>query len=1361
MRADVVGLVDNAEDSLWGISGGPHEIDELKVESVTFRPLQSGLYYVANQWTVDGVDYVDTRVIEVLDVAPQLAIGDDLTVSEGRLRLTRPMIVDPGEDQWQITIDYGDGSEPQVSTTTNRNVTLDHVYADPAPAEAGSSDQWGSYTITVTVENSEGTFTDTLDVEVTPANVYDMVISQLETAVEGQPTNFEFHIEDDTFQQSISAWSYTVDWGDGTPIEFIATALQFSGNSISREAIGNVAHQYATEGSYVITLTVVDDDSEQTTTSLSVSVGNDTPEGSLVAPLTTAVEDVSTTWTVAATDTDDLTYEWDFGIGTTPKFGATVDHTFTEPGSQTVSVTVSDGVTSIDLQHTIDITNTPDAPTMTQVGTLTFNELAESTFTIEANDTDHAEVLTFSLEAAPDGLAIDPLTGQLSWTPSADAGGRTHQPTVVVTDSTGREASQTLTLRVNDSGEVRGVLFFDDNGDGSMGVAESPLTEQSVMLDIGGDGTIDMTVATDADGAYKFIGLPVGYYVVSVDFPTEWTATTPTEIRINMDVTSTVTLDDLGAGIVTDEPELDFGDAPDSYNTLAANNGASHVIGDTVLRMGARVTGEADGIPNTNADGDDLMGFDDEDGLVDPSTLLTLIPGQSPLIDVTVTNDTDGPTTLYGWIDYNQNGAFDSTEQASVTVPAAASDQIVTLRFPVVPVTIESGPTYARFRFSTDPVAQSPVGPATDGEVEDYAAFLRTGAYIVTDPLTETVFVVGDDADDFIIVDADEKSVTLNGQVHRFNQFADPKFEIDAAGGLDRLYVHLTSGDEMVVSGPDRATNLSVSGATQLIGNAEIIKVYSNGGADTARLFDQAATDDAFIVKPMLSYMMHDGTDGPLFHTYVFDFPTVIGHATGSAEGFAGGSGDIAQLYDSAGNDTATAWPSAARLTDDVTQANSTYFSYAAGFDYVNFWATAGGVDEAQFYDGPSDDLFVSRVTEGNHAQTYLRDQDFGYFNVANRFERTTAYGAQAGTDSAQFYDTFGDDLFVASGHNDAYMLTNSQITSYAKFFDQTVAFSVRGGNDSAQFYDSKGDDTFTAAAGHSILESSSTNPAQYRHTQIGFPTVLAVSRDNYTSGYDVLNVAATTNYTLTQLGTWEEINDGTSGGPIPRFTSPASLAAPNTTNGFMLDTDGDGETNPLTDGIAFMKQMAGFGDVQAPGISDQDILLDVDGDGRILPLTDGMLIVRYLAGFRGETLIAGAINAKGSRTTANKVEAWISQLAIAPSKAESNPAIAADLTNGLTDGHPAIPTFPGNAHGPVAPAIKSTDLAFHTNAVVTQLPKLDELDEDDAFAFSRLATRDRRMAASRAQHIAPSPNTTDETQDIDSVFTDIWKTGI
>ncbi|MFT3788682.1 MAG: GEVED domain-containing protein [Tepidisphaeraceae bacterium] len=165
---------------------------------------------------------------------------------------------------------------------------------------------------------------------------------------------------------------------------------------------------------------------------------------------------------------------------------------------------------------------------------------------------------------------------------------------------------------------------------------------------------------------------------------------------------------------VTDK-SLDYGDAPNSYGTLLASNGARHFVTPN-LRLGAKIDAELNGVPSLNADGDDLASTDDEDGItfIDP-----IAPGQ--LTKYQVVNG-GGPGQLWAWLDFNANGVFDpatETIAGGINLPGAST----TIQSFTSPATAVIGTSYARFRLIAIPTAAitlSPIGLASKGEVEDY-----------------------------------------------------------------------------------------------------------------------------------------------------------------------------------------------------------------------------------------------------------------------------------------------------------------------------------------------------------------------------------------------------------------------------------------------------------------------------------------------------------------------------------------------------------------------------------------------------------------------------------------------------------------
>ncbi|WML86428.1 SdrD B-like domain-containing protein [Thiothrix subterranea] len=168
---------------------------------------------------------------------------------------------------------------------------------------------------------------------------------------------------------------------------------------------------------------------------------------------------------------------------------------------------------------------------------------------------------------------------------------------------------------------------------------------------------------------------------------------------------------------------LDFGDAPDSYKTLATTNGAQHTI-VAGLNLGAVVDAETDGQPNAAADGDGA----DEDGV---NFMTPLAPGKRAIIGVATTQPRTSDAKLDAWIDFNGDGDFEDVgEQIATNLNIKGItlyDQGSTVLDIEVPATAKTGVTYARFRLSSAG-GLSPSGAAPDGEVEDYAITIVSGA---------------------------------------------------------------------------------------------------------------------------------------------------------------------------------------------------------------------------------------------------------------------------------------------------------------------------------------------------------------------------------------------------------------------------------------------------------------------------------------------------------------------------------------------------------------------------------------------------------------------------------------------------------
>jgi uncharacterized repeat protein (TIGR01451 family) len=286
----------------------------------------------------------------------------------------------------------------------------------------------------------------------------------------------------------------------------------------------------------------------------------------------------------------------------------------------------------------------------------------------------------------------------------------------------------------------------DDDGISSFPTLNPGATSYSIPaanIAATGTGTMHAWIDFNKDGLfsateYQSVSVTNG----TVSGPLNWTGITVgstgnTFARFRFtsstltDNTGTTTTDERAVGLANDgEVEdyqmaiaalpIDYGDAPQdlssidaslnpAYPTLLANSGARHTM-DGVHYLGTGVTGDTNGQPTINADGDAQ-----DDGVTFPTTGSTSILSVGQSNSITVNASTTG--VLNAWIDWNQNGLWEASEQIATNQAMSAGNNSIT----VTPGdTAPHGKTYARFRFSTQSNLQ-PSGAATDGEVEDYA----------------------------------------------------------------------------------------------------------------------------------------------------------------------------------------------------------------------------------------------------------------------------------------------------------------------------------------------------------------------------------------------------------------------------------------------------------------------------------------------------------------------------------------------------------------------------------------------------------------------------------------------------------------
>ncbi len=219
---------------------------------------------------------------------------------------------------------------------------------------------------------------------------------------------------------------------------------------------------------------------------------------------------------------------------------------------------------------------------------------------------------------------------------------------------------------------------------------------------------------------------------VPLHVPSTAVTTSPTALRLrlstdqNLGPTGLANNGEVEDYLVPVHADLDFGDLPAPYPTLAADDGARHVI---VQHHYMGLNGpdpESDGQPDAYGLGDDSNSIDDEDGF-DPASVHP-VPGSPVVFPVIVTTPSISGSTLYGFTDWNNDGDFDDVgERSSMAVPANASGLLVNLPWNV-PATAATGVMLAvRLRLTSN-LNVGPVGLCTDGEVEDYHIVIASGA---------------------------------------------------------------------------------------------------------------------------------------------------------------------------------------------------------------------------------------------------------------------------------------------------------------------------------------------------------------------------------------------------------------------------------------------------------------------------------------------------------------------------------------------------------------------------------------------------------------------------------------------------------
>ncbi|MCK4477127.1 PKD domain-containing protein, partial [Candidatus Bathyarchaeota archaeon] len=289
--------------------------------------------------------------------------------------------------------DFGDGSNAT-------GVIVERAYADD-----------GTYTVTLTVtDDDEATDTTMSTKTVLNRSPVASFTESAETVYTGETITFN---ASDSYDPDGTITSYFWDFGDGAN----ATGMILT-------------HSYADNGTYIVTLTVTDDDGATASTNASKTVLNRPP----AALFTESAETVYTgeNITFNATNSYDsdgyiVSYFWGFGDGTNAT-GVIVEHAYVDDGIYTVTLTVTDD----------------DGATVTATATKTIlNRPPVAVFTESAETVYTGDVIAFN---ASDSYDPDGIIANYFW----DFGDSTNATGVVVSHVYADDGTYTVTLIVTD-----------------------------------------------------------------------------------------------------------------------------------------------------------------------------------------------------------------------------------------------------------------------------------------------------------------------------------------------------------------------------------------------------------------------------------------------------------------------------------------------------------------------------------------------------------------------------------------------------------------------------------------------------------------------------------------------------------------------------------------------------------------------------------------------------------------------------------------------------------------------------------------------------------------------------------------------
>ncbi len=308
-----------------------------------------------------------------------------------------------------------------------------------------------------------------------------------------------------------TAGSFSVTATGDTPISFSETGSLPTGVTLASNGTLAGTPAYGTAGSYPITITATDVNSNTTTQSFTLTVAAGAPTFTS-ASSTSFAESAPGTFSVTATGDTPITFSETGSLpsGVTLASNGTLAGTpaFGSAGSYPITITATDANAKTATQSfTLTVTGT--GPTITSASSTTFAEHAAGTFSVTA--TGDTPISFSETGPLPSGVTLAS-SGTLAGTPAYGTAG-SYPITITATDANSNTSTQSFTLTVTATGptitsassttfteHAAGTFSVTATGDGPFTYSETGALPSGVTL--ASSGTLAGTPAYGTAGSY-------------------------------------------------------------------------------------------------------------------------------------------------------------------------------------------------------------------------------------------------------------------------------------------------------------------------------------------------------------------------------------------------------------------------------------------------------------------------------------------------------------------------------------------------------------------------------------------------------------------------------------------------------------------------------------------------------------------------------------------------------------------------------------------------------------------------------------------------------------------------------------------